>query len=240
MSGPSLGNDGYFGTLGSISDPNGFTYTQGGSSGGSTKTIAGSQGGTTQDVFIDMAQMIDARGDTQAVYPGGTDSVGRVPVTMQTNGNQLIYTVNDSGGNSQTYTVNLESIPIKTLFGVTNGGTSVSEYTNTRTTISSVVLPNSQRYSFSYDNYGDITRIDLPTGGFVLYVWDNVTINGEVMRSITSRTVYDGVSLNTWGINYSYSSISSTNGDMQSVVTLTSPADSQGITHQTVLRTKCT
>ena len=216
LQGPSLSQDGYWGTAAAVTGPDGRIYSGGGTSGGLSWPAAGTLNGA---YFADMAKVTDTRGNTQIASPGNLDSVGRTPITEQTTGNQMIYTVHDSNGNAQQYTVNLESISISTHFG----GQGITEYSHTRQTVSSVGLPNGQSYSFIYDSYGDITQINLPTGGYVSYVWTNTPGTSQgATRYISSRTVNDGVTSATWTISYG-----------SGVVLLTDPPDPQGNVHTT-------
>jgi YD repeat-containing protein len=72
----------------------------------------------------------------------------------------------------------------------------VSEGTGQFTAISSVTLPNQTSWSFTYNNWGDLQTITLPTGGTATYQWQ--TTNGRVTcncstfpneRAIQSRTL---------------------------------------------------
>lgn len=226
-SGPSTGQDGYFGSANSVTDPNGIVYAVGGTSGGGGRTV--------NDNFLNMAKMTDIHGNTQTVTPGGTDTVGRVPLTQQVSSNQIVYTVRDSNGNSQNYTVNLTNISLNTAFHATKFGNSVREASGTRSVIASIILPNGQSYGFAYDSYGDITQMSLPTGGTVSYGWSNMTLpDGSVIRHVTSRTVNDGQTSATWNIGYLYANSSNAYGDWSDTVTVTTPQDPQGVSHQSV------
>jgi RHS repeat-associated protein len=222
LQGPSVGEDGYWGSISNVTAPDGRKYASGGTSGGLSWPAAGTLNGA---YFIDMAKVSDTRGNTQIVSPGNTDTVGRTPITQQTSANQIIYTVYDSNGNVQNYTVNLQSISISTHFGSTNPQT--AEYSKTRTTVASVVLPNGQSYSFMYDSYGDITKITLPTGGYVSYFWSNGGAGS--FRYVSSRTVNDGTTSSTWNIAITYLPNSA-----NYTTTLTSPPDPQGVSHTTL------
>jgi RHS repeat-associated protein len=73
------------------------------------------------------------------------------------------------------------------------------------TVISSVWLPNGQRFNFFYNSYSELVRVELPLGGVVEYDWkagmtdQNVTdfySNNESYRRMVERRVYpDGVTL---------------------------------------------
>ena len=69
--------------------------------------------------------------------------------------------------------------------------------------ISAVELPDGRRYNFYYNNYGELARIELPTGGAFEYdytpgsgVISNGGISRAVYRRVVQRRVYrDGVTL---------------------------------------------
>jgi RHS repeat-associated protein len=147
---------------------------------------------------IALGQFQDADGNLLQRYPGGTDTLGRPFVTRQDGTNQIIYKVNDSNGTPQNYTVNFINIPIQTSFGVSGAyGTILEIGGGTRSVISSIVLPNGQSYQFQYETggYGELTRIDLPTGGYITYTWDTISAGDHTRRYVSGRTVHvDGQS----------------------------------------------
>jgi YD repeat-containing protein len=94
------------------------------------------------------------------------------------------------------------------LFGYQNS----SSGKNNPIMISFVELPDSRRYEFSYNTYGELTKVKLPTGGSFQYVWGagdtsaNADPNGviglanqgahlQIYRRVKERSVYvsDGV-----------------------------------------------
>jgi RHS repeat-associated protein len=103
---------------------------------------------------------------------------------------QTVYTCIDSNGNPQSYTVNWQLITINTNFNY--GG--FTELTGLAVNVvSSIVLPNGRQYVFKYnDPYGEITEIDLPTGGAITYTWTNVHASPDIFRLgrrvVASRT----------------------------------------------------
>jgi RHS repeat-associated protein len=63
-----------------------------------------------------------------------------------------------------------------------------------------VVLPNLTTWRFDYNNYGDLVKVYLPTGGTIAYTW---THGGGCSANIysafvNSRTVFDGTKSSTW------------------------------------------
>ncbi|HZU31796.1 MAG TPA: hypothetical protein VFB79_11815, partial [Candidatus Angelobacter sp.] len=83
-----------------------------------------------------------------------------------------------------------------------------------RSWITTAILPDGSKYSFTYDSYGEITSIGLPTGGSISYTWTTIALNlcGDptpASRAVASRTVNDGQGhIQTW--NYAYSLLSTT------------------------------
>ena len=102
--------------------------------------------------------------------------------------------------------------------------TSIADRSYTQNQIQSIVLYNgiswstSPAWTFEYNsrdpgdpitvNYGDLTKVTLPTGGSISYTWGNVgacdpNANTPVSRGVTSRTVdaNDGTGPHTWTYN---------------------------------------
>jgi YD repeat-containing protein len=74
--------------------------------------------------------------------------------------------------------------------------------------LQSLVLPNGQSWSFSYDTYLNLTQITLPTGGTITYTWSVNTVCSQgatfprnYSARITTRTVNanDGTGPHQWG-----------------------------------------
>ena len=223
--GPSTDLDGFYAAFDvptgqpKIEGPDGTFYGYGGTSGGTSQGAKGL-------IFVDAAGESDPRGNGQVISPGGTDSIGRTPVTQQVNGNQIIYQVHDSNGVLQNYVVNLETIPVATNFGVTG----IADYVGSRQVVASVVLPNQQSYSFAYqDGWGEITQITLPTGAVVNYQWTTInTFSAGALRAVSKRTVSHDGQTDVW--NFSYPS---SNPNI-AVTTVTGPADALGNRYQTL------
>jgi hypothetical protein len=126
--------------------------------------------------------------------------------TLDGNGHPLTttYTVHDSSGTTRNYVVNWQTINYATAFGNSTGGFGAEhELTTQWYVISSIQLPNNTSYVFKYDNgaYGEITEIDLPTGGVITYSYVNVQNNRRTRRAVASRTeTVNGVS-STWNFS---------------------------------------
>ena len=169
----------------------------------------------------------DPNGNSQSEYSGGDDTLGRVIVSEQDNTNQIVYTVKDSSGSSQTYTVNFTNLAIHTQFGVSGA----QEYSGTRSVVGSIVLPNGREYSFSYDNYGSLTQITLPTGGTIAYIWGNFPGGLGAYRYVTSRTVTVGSQVSKWTFLQSGTAPCSfpNPNSLCDVVTVTDPLNNQTV-----------
>jgi RHS repeat-associated protein len=88
------------------------------------------------------------------------------------NGDTLLRTgFKDSNGNSLSYTVHGSYVNASTTFPTTScNAAPVHQFTNTVYEVSSLTLPNGWTYTFSYDpQFGDITKIALPSGGYIRY-----------------------------------------------------------------------
>ena len=75
-----------------------------------------------------------------------------------------------------------------------------------------VVLADGTKWTFDYDNYGQVTFIGLPTGGSISYIWTTIAFpscapaDGGVSRAVSSRTLNDNNGHSyTW--NYSWGTV---------------------------------
>src|SRR6266481_318670 len=132
------------------------------------------------------------------------------------------WTIPGLSGGTRTFKFCYSSVSIFTNFG--QGGT---EYPPTNNSLlTAIVLPDSTAWTFSYDNYGDVTRLGFPTGGSISYAYAvgpvTCTQDTPVSMIVTSRTVdaNDGSGGHTW--TYSYSG-QLTNGVYSGTATVTSP-----------------
>ncbi len=142
----------------------------------------------------------DANGNTLQQYAGGLDTLGRT-IVSQTNGtNQITYTIKDSSGTSQTYTVNYTSLALHTAFNVSGPYGPITEYAPTRNVVTSIVLPTGKSYSFQYETagYGGLSRITLPSGGYIDYTWGTISAQDQTRRYVASRTVHTGGQSYQW------------------------------------------
>jgi RHS repeat-associated protein len=141
------------------------------------------------------------------------DTLGRAPIIVTTNGDQIFYDVLNSQGGRSRYTVITSTVPVSvpnntiTRNASTGQVTSTTNgtYSTTMKVVQSITQPNGATYTFGYDqgntgsNWGFITSIGLPTGGQVAYTYvpfpAPVPLNGTAaLHSVGTRTSGGG----TW------------------------------------------
>ena len=90
--------------------------------------------------------------------------------------------------------------------------------------LSEVELPNGAKYRFSYNEYGEIDRIDYPTGGYESIHYDKVASLAELgapyqmsNRGVTLREIYESVNDST-ADEWTYTAQSSANNYRTSVI----------------------
>lgn len=144
----------------------------------------------------------------------------------------------DSSGNAVAYTTASTSTPISPNFPTTSCGSIPFSVlgASSFSPVTSLTLPNGRTYTFQYDSaFGELTRIDLPTGGFIRYVWTTLAEfdNPPTIfmacrldsRRLAQRIVSDdGVTEKVW--NYSYSRDGST---FKYTTTVTDPLGNQTV-----------
>ncbi|HEY2460487.1 MAG TPA: RHS repeat-associated core domain-containing protein [Candidatus Acidoferrum sp.] len=154
---------------------------------------------------------------TTAFLPIGEvkDTLNRIPVTITNGTGYTIYAVVDSSGTSQTYRVDFETIPLSTDFCAHTlrvFGTSCFEDTDTMVVPQKLTLPNGKTYLFTYNTagWGELTRVDLPTGGFITYTYQDtyaiqpVQGDGDTQPSLygrrgaITRIVTNGSNVQAW------------------------------------------
>ena len=91
-------------------------------------------------------------------------------------------TVLRSGYSLQTYAQ---------LFPDFNGASSYTQFNPQK--VSAVELPDGRSYQFRYNSYGELARVELPTGGSMEYDWidaNSVQNEGVIYRRVSERRVY--------------------------------------------------
>jgi RHS repeat-associated protein len=160
--------------------------TQDSSGGGCCKGVAITDGNGTVYSFGGAVQslpttVIDRNGNTVSISytitptqtATVTDTVGRTAISVGSfGGNPDNITVAGLSSAYQAYWTTASAnftITATNLPGNTACPTSMS---NSASVVSQVVLPNGQKYTFSYDStYGMLNKLTYPTGGYVRYVW---------------------------------------------------------------------
>ena len=116
------------------------------------------------------------------------------------------YTAPD--GSTQQAKLCFGNISISTAFNAPG----IVESSGINPQLVAVVLADGTKWTFDYDNYGQVTFIGLPTGGSISYIWTTIAFpscapaDGGVSRAVSSRTLNDnnGDSY-TW--NYSWGTV---------------------------------
>ncbi|MGO4210714.1 hypothetical protein AB4043_07780 [Terriglobus sp. YAF25] len=139
-------------------------------------------------------QVIDRFGNYWSSDANGNliDDVGRTPVIVTKNGSVTYYDVLapngpiSNNGTRVRYTVTTSPVDIFTRFDQP----AVSGWAGTFYPVQSIQLPDGSSYSFTYDSYGEMKSVTLPTGGVIQYGWTNFQDSYNNMnRWLTSRTV---------------------------------------------------
>ncbi len=155
------------------------------------------------------------------------DTLGRSlysgPTTINQGETVDTFVVKDANGNPQTYTLNWTTVPINTNFqAISLGNGGIRELSSTQYVISSIVLPNGQSYRFQYEPaYGEISRIDLPTGGYVTYTYATKLDGIKTRRYVSSRAEYVNGRTAAWTFSLSSSGVN--------VSTVTDPFNNQTV-----------
>lgn len=132
-------------------------------------------------------EVVDSDGNYWSSDANGNlvDTLGRTPVEVTTNGNQITYSVLTFGGARANYIVTTETVNYSTDFQQQ----AVSEASGSFTAIRSIQLPDGSSYSFTYGSYGELTSVTLPTGGVIGYAWQNYEDSYQnENRWVASRT----------------------------------------------------
>jgi len=123
------------------------------------------------------------------------------------------YTLNYPGVDGSTYPV---QICYKQYSAKSSFNNAIDDGHSDFVSIAFVTLPNGTSWQFSYNTWGDISSITLPTGAVISYEWasctlpsDLATTSNQMVRAISSRTVsVDGKSYK-WTYQYAYNEVGS-------------------------------
>lgn len=160
-----------------------------------------------------------------------TDSVGRFWWHYWGGGNTALcpgspvradlWQVPGPNGTLRNFTFCYSTVHVLTAFGASG----VEEYQAFPQLITAVVLPDGTTWQFTYDNYGDITNVRLPTGGSIAYTW----ITNGPGRGVISRTRSDGTTSSQWTYNGSIGSPTTTVTDPLLNDTVYTPVDNTNL-----------
>lgn len=127
-----------------------------------------------------------------------TDSAGHLILKIISGASTIQYKVSAPDGTYQTTTLNLTSYNLKSNFGCSG----ITEANTTAKLPSSLVYPNGQQYTFTYESTpgnsgyitGRIQKATLPNGGYVQYTYgsfnDGISCTDGTIVNVT-RTVND-------------------------------------------------
>ncbi|HET9165370.1 MAG TPA: hypothetical protein VFP11_05195, partial [Candidatus Angelobacter sp.] len=115
-------------------------------------------------------------------------------------------------------------IPLQTAFNLTGvfeaqsspalpPSSKIMEASNALPPLATVILADNTKWVFSYDGYGELTSISLPTGGSITYTWTSISqVNGcsgqtKMSRAVKTRTLDDGRG-HTYNWTYNWGAVS--------------------------------
>jgi RHS repeat-associated protein len=163
-----------------------------------TAPAAGGNAGSDNQVASLPTSIEDRNGNQITTSDSGngaftfTDTLDRAVISSSgfgTSGN----TVTVSGLSAYTVdwttaTTNVSSVPYKLISG-TYCGLGISGIGGTQSEISSILLPNGQSYSFTYDpTYGLLSSITYPSGAVISYTWALNLLSDEAHLVATEGT----------------------------------------------------
>jgi RHS repeat-associated protein len=121
------------------------------------------------------------------------DTRGLVPVIKTQNGNVTYYDVLapngpiNNNGTRVRYTVTSATVPVATNFQQSDVYDWISP--GILNPVQSISLPDGSQYTFTYDSYGELASVTLPTGGVIQYGYTNfVDSSNTANRWLSSRT----------------------------------------------------
>ncbi len=173
-------------------------------------------------------------GTPTQVFTGWTDTLGRSIPSFRTTGSNGSAAGCPSGSTGASWQIPGVTNPFvicetavayqtQLLYGSEVNSANYKKATGTFTTISPIVLPSGNVWSFAYSpivngvpaaapavNYGELSQITLPTGGTIQYQWRPATsfcgISPDASMAhngVVSRSLYDPVSSQTGLWKYS-------------------------------------
>ncbi|MGA3093249.1 MAG: RHS repeat-associated core domain-containing protein, partial [Terriglobales bacterium] len=202
-----------------------------------TKSTTGNLNGSTTTTVctghVALTSFTDANGN---IYGPSEDTLGRtVPLASTSSSSKTgcvsggstltgstLYSYTGSDGAAEQLQACLGNVALSTDFGQSG----VLEFPSSHSLstpfsmIVTLILPNTTKWTFSYDSYGNVTTLGLPTGGSISYTWETISIPtcdsaAAVSRAVASRTFTNGTTSYTW--NYTWGTWSG--GTVTNVVT---------------------
>ncbi len=156
--------------------------------------------------------MITAAGNpSTGAVTGETDTLGRTiqyaTGTLPDGAQYEDWIATDSSGNQQKARIEWVALPVCTNFGYPD----TTEFCGSMRLARKIDLPNGLAYNFTYDSgttpghYGELLRIDLPSGGYIRYEYGPTPGLDVSSRGVTKRAVSaDGTAASEKAWTYSY------------------------------------
>jgi RHS repeat-associated protein len=164
--------------------------------------------------------LVDGNGNT-INYASGPGA-GAVPTancpTLSTASGASAFSFPGTNGNISPLTICYTSVTLAPTFSQPNVGAPKNDTLfksfpmgSQTPPVGGLIMPDGAKWAFSYDAYGNITTINLPTGGVISYGWTEIPLPAcqdgnatAVSRAVSTRTVNDLVNppqvwQYTWG-----------------------------------------
>jgi YD repeat-containing protein len=151
-----------------------------------------------------MGRFIPGSGSTavHGIQPGvPTSDLSQCPVGTSSALVWNVPGVASVNGGVRTFYFCYSMFPLSTTFDA-NSSQGATNYGPVNTSLlSAVVLPDLTKWTFTYDNYGDVLRVDFPTGGSLAYTYTVGPLNEDSFSTwVQSRTLdaNDGTGAHEW------------------------------------------
>ncbi len=152
---------------------------------------------TVNDSSPDQPQVTkveDRNGNILDISGMGPDMMDRtVLAQISWSQTQEVYQYHDSNGSPQTITINYISVPYQTndcdlVAGIPSSVDTCVEASGDFRLPQSIVLPNNQEYTFTYNSggHGELTSMTLPSGAAITYQYQRIRSQAEQRTGSTS------------------------------------------------------
>lgn len=180
-----------------VTDPNGNSITS--TANGWTDSVGRLlPGSTSLPGFSDNSGPSSAKDPVPGVpiSPGGTTCPAGTTQARD-------WAVPAEGGTTEHYYLCYSSFTFQTAFNVSSyipsdeiiEGSSSNQNSRPAILLTAVELPNHTAYTFTYDSYLSLTKLGLPTGGSISYIWQNIFLgqgnSAPLSRALKTRIVND-------------------------------------------------